>query len=94
MRVTPANFRETERTTESTKPTLMKIIRLASAYLVFLATGLSAATLPAGFSESVLASGIGSSTAMEFAPDGRLFVCQQGGQLRVIKDGVLVGTPS
>src|SRR5207247_421716 len=32
-------------------------------------------------------------TAMEFAPDGRLFVAQQGGQLRVIKDGQLLATP-
>ncbi len=30
---------------------------------------------------------------MAFAPDGRLFVCQQGGQLRVIENGVLLSTP-
>jgi uncharacterized protein (TIGR03437 family) len=30
---------------------------------------------------------------MEFAPDGRLFVCQQTGQLRVIKNGILLPTP-
>jgi glucose/arabinose dehydrogenase len=30
---------------------------------------------------------------MDFAPDGRLFVCLQTGQLRVIKNGVLLGTP-
>ena len=30
---------------------------------------------------------------MEFAPDGRLFVSQQGGRLRVIKNGVLLSTP-
>ena len=30
---------------------------------------------------------------MEFSPDGRLFVAQQGGQLRVIKNGVLLPTP-
>jgi len=30
---------------------------------------------------------------MAFAPDGRLFVCQQGGALRVIQDGVLLETP-
>ena len=30
---------------------------------------------------------------MQFAPDGRLFVCEQGGRLRVIKDGVLLPTP-
>ena len=30
---------------------------------------------------------------MAFAPDGRIFVCQQGGQLRVIKNGALLATP-
>jgi glucose/arabinose dehydrogenase len=30
---------------------------------------------------------------MEIAPDGRVFVCLQGGQLRVIKDGALLATP-
>ena len=32
-------------------------------------------------------------TAMQFAPDGRLFVCEQGGRLRVIKNGALLRTP-
>ena len=53
----------------------------------------TAATLPSSFSETVLASGLSSPTAMQFAPDGRLFVCQQGGALRVIKEGVLLSTP-
>jgi uncharacterized protein (TIGR03437 family) len=53
---------------------------------------LNAATLPTGFTESQI-SGISSPTAMDFAPDGRLFVCQQGGQLRVIKNGALLPTP-
>ncbi len=30
---------------------------------------------------------------MSFAPDGRLFVCEQGGRLRVIKNGALLTTP-
>jgi glucose/arabinose dehydrogenase len=30
---------------------------------------------------------------MAFAPDGRLFVCLQGGQVRVIKNGALLATP-
>ncbi len=30
---------------------------------------------------------------MSFAPDGRLFVCEQGGRLRVIKDGALLTQP-
>jgi glucose/arabinose dehydrogenase len=53
----------------------------------------SAASLPPGFSETQIASGLSSPTAMEFAPDGRLFVCRQGGQLRVIKNGSLLATP-
>jgi glucose/arabinose dehydrogenase len=52
-----------------------------------------AATLPTGFTESLVASGLASPTAMQFAPDGRLFVAEQGGRLRVIKDGALLPTP-
>jgi glucose/arabinose dehydrogenase len=52
-----------------------------------------AATLPTNFSESQIAGGLSNPTAMAFAPDGRLFVCQQGGQLRVIKNGALLSTP-
>ena len=33
-------------------------------------------------------------TAMQFAPDGRLFVCEQGGRLRVIKNGALLARRS
>jgi glucose/arabinose dehydrogenase len=49
-------------------------------------------TLPPGFSESLIAP-VTDPTAMQFAPDGRLFVCEQGGTLRVIKDGVILPTP-
>ena len=69
--------------------------RLAGTLLIvatFQPTG-QAASLPAGFSERIVASGLSSPTAMAFAPDGRLFVCQQGGQLRVIKEGALLRTP-
>ena len=53
----------------------------------------SAATLPTGFTETRIVNGLASPTAMAFAPDGRLFVAQQGGQLRVIKNGTLLPTP-
>src|SRR5438093_13763588 len=53
----------------------------------------SAATLPSGFVETTVASGIASPTAMAIAPDGRIFVCSQSGALRVIKNGVLLATP-
>lgn len=42
------------------------------------------AAIPAGFQDSVWASALSNPTSMAFAPDGRLFVTQQGGQLRVI----------
>src|SRR4051794_8774925 len=62
--------------------------------LTFGALQLSAATLPTGFTESQFGSNLnGTPTAMAFAPDGRLFVCLQTGQLRVIKNGALLPTP-
>jgi len=54
---------------------------------------IKAATLPTGFTETQVATGLSNATAMEFAPDGRLFVCQQSGELRVIKNGILLSTP-
>ncbi|WP_287129606.1 sorbosone dehydrogenase family protein [Candidatus Cyanaurora vandensis] len=52
-----------------------------------------AATVPEGFTESLVANGINAPTAMEFAPDGRLFVLEQSGAVRVIKDGTLLAEP-
>ncbi len=49
-----------------------------------------AATVPSGFTEALVASGLSSPTAMQFAPDGRLFVAEQCGKLRVIKNGSLL----
>jgi len=51
-----------------------------------------AATLPPGFTETSI-NGLSNPTAMEIAPDGRIFVCEQSGTLRVIKNGVLLSTP-
>ena len=48
------------------------------------------ATVPAGFTETLVAQGLTSLTAMAFAPDGRLFVTQQTGEIRVIKNGALL----
>jgi len=53
----------------------------------------AAATLPSGFSESQVAAGLSLPTAFAFAPDGRLFVCQQGGAVRVISNGTLLAIP-
>ncbi len=53
----------------------------------------SAATVPTGFTDSLVANGLTNPTAMALAPDGRIFVCEQGGALRVIKNGILLPTP-
>lgn len=50
-------------------------------------------TLPAGFVETTVTTGVDAPTAMAFAPDGRLFVAEQTGDLRVIKNGALLPTP-
>jgi glucose/arabinose dehydrogenase len=43
--------------------------------------------LPAGFSRTTYTSGLSAVTAMAFAPDGRLFICEQNGQMRVVPAG-------
>lgn len=75
----------------------MRAIVRAAIWIVALAiaggTSALAASLPSGFTESLVAAGLTNPTAMAFAPDGRLFVCQQGGQLRVITSAGLLPTP-
>ena len=67
---------------------------IAIVFLLYsLSFSASAATLPSGFIETTLASGIASPTAMAIAPGGPIFVCSQTGALRVIKNGVLLTTP-
>jgi len=47
----------------------------------------------AGFTETVIADSLDSPVSMAFAPDGRVFVCEQLGRLRVIKSGKLLQKP-
>jgi glucose/arabinose dehydrogenase len=47
-------------------------------------------TLPAGFVQKTVASGLGPETVMAFAPDGRLFMLQQDGIIRIVKNGKLL----
>jgi glucose/arabinose dehydrogenase len=50
-------------------------------------------TLPRGFVQSVVVRGLIKPTEMVAVPDGRLFVLQQTGQIRVIQNGKLLPTP-
>jgi glucose/arabinose dehydrogenase len=74
-------------------PTYAQVISFILALTTLGGPAVQAATLPGGFTEALVASGLSSPTAMQFAPDGRLFVCEQGGRLRVIKNGQLLSTP-
>ena len=67
--------------------------RMISILFACLATYAPAATLPEGFIETPVATGLSGATAMAFSPDGRLFVCEQHGALRVIKNGTLLEAP-
>jgi glucose/arabinose dehydrogenase len=54
------------------------------------ATAQRATTLPPGFSKHLVVGGLVNPTDMEFAPDGRLFIAEQAGRVRVLrKDGTL-----
>lgn len=46
----------------------------------------SAVTLPPGFQEQVVFSGLNLPTNIEFAPDGRIFVAEKGGRIKVYDD--------
>ena len=49
--------------------------------------------LPDDFELTTVASGLSGAVAMEIAPDGRVFICEQGGSLRVVENGVLLREP-
>lgn len=72
-------------------PSFYKIILVSILFCISLTA--VAQTFPAGFSQVLVADGITKPTAMAFAPDGRLFVAEQNGALRVIKNGVLLSQP-
>jgi len=49
--------------------------------------------LPSGFGASFLTGTLTRATAMGVAPDGRIFVCEQRGTLRIFKSGALLAAP-
>lgn len=52
-----------------------------------------AISLPDGFTVEVVATAMDGLTALEALPDGRLLVCEQPGQVRVIENGGLLDSP-
>src|SRR3954470_223320 len=51
------------------------------------------AVLPTGYVDTLVASGLEQPISVDFAPDGRVFVTEQQGRVRVIQDGQLLAEP-
>ena len=69
---------------------------LVVAALLVVAAGQSQsadAALPAGFQESVVFSGLSNPTALRFSPDGRIFVAEKNGRIKVF-DNLADTTPT
>ena len=49
--------------------------------------------MPAGFQATTFASNLSNPTAMIFAPDGRLFINEKSGTIKIVKNGQLLPTP-
>ena len=70
---------------------------LASIFVGLSAIALSApagaSMLPEGFAETRIAAGLTRPTALQVAADGRLFIAEQGGRVRIVRDGALLPDP-
>ncbi len=74
-------------------PAAAEPAKTADPEVVVSAGALSAATLPTGFSEQVVASGFTEPTNFAFLPDGRILVTEKHGVVKVIKNGAVLPTP-
>lgn len=70
--------------------TLALSLSLALPYAVQSQSGIN---LPSGFSSAYIAGPFYSPTGMAIAPDGRIFVLEQGGTVRIVSNGTLLSTP-
>ncbi|MDB5047355.1 MAG: hypothetical protein JWO30_426 [Fibrobacteres bacterium] len=68
--------------------------RLIQAGLALTLLAIHAAwSLPADFERTDWVGGFNSPLSMGFAPDGRLFVLEQAGKIRIVKNGILLPAP-
>ncbi len=81
------------RTSRSQRRNLVHRSRFLPAGIESLESRAVMTALPAGFSDHAVDDNLNAPTAMVRAPDGRIFVAEQGGALRIIKNGQLLPTP-
>ena len=59
---------------------------LASIIVPMRATAVAAVTLPSGFQEQIVFTGLNQPTNIEFSPDGRVFVAEKNGRIKIFDD--------
>jgi glucose/arabinose dehydrogenase len=67
--------------------------RTPTLQLTFLEDRITPTVLPPGFTEELVASGLIAPTAMMLSPDGRIFVAEQPGTVRIVRDGQVLPEP-
>ena len=72
---------------------LMLVLASLTTLVLSTSPAARAATLPAGFQESIVFSGLTNPTAVRFAPDGRVFVAEKRGVIKVF-DSLTDTTPT
>jgi glucose/arabinose dehydrogenase len=75
------------------RATLGTIVAVVALAVLGGATSQAAATLPAGFADTLVAS-VAAPTALAFTPDGRLLVTTQFGTVRIVQNGSLLAQPA
>ncbi len=66
---------------------------LAATFFFLLLASSAAGAVPPGFVDDVFIAGLEGPTDVEFAPDGRIFVAEQRGRIRIVENGVLQAQP-
>jgi len=74
-------------------PAACKFLLLITLFFLINLSSSFAQTFPAGFSQVQVTNGLSNPTVLASAPDGRIFVAEQGGKLRIIKNSVLLPVP-
>ena len=63
------------------------------ALAIFVETACAQVEVPAGFAVETVCEGLDGVVTMDVARDGRVFICEQTGAVRVVKDGRLLDEP-
>jgi glucose/arabinose dehydrogenase len=75
------------------RPALVRSRRALFALAIAAVAAPAQAALPPNFVDQLVAT-VGAPTALAFTPDGRLLITTQGGAIRVVQGGSLLGTPA